>query len=100
MAMLWKQVKIYKWACGWALNVDLDLLPYRYINFFGDTVYVKDYQIRLRASNYLKLLALLATTSEQLVSIPGKGNSVVINREYEHVWPNGQPSWACVISGH
>ena len=48
---------------------------YRYINFFCDTVYVLGYQIRLtwlRVSNYLKLLALLATTSEQLVSIPVK----------------------------
>ena len=63
MAMLWKQVKIYKWAYGWVLNVDLNFVPYRYINFFCDTVYVKDYQIRLRVSNYLKQLALLVTTS-------------------------------------
>ena len=40
------------------------------LKFFHDTVYVKDFQIQLRASNYLKLLALLATTSEQLVSTP------------------------------
>ena len=69
MAMLWKQVKIYKWACGWVLNVDLNFVLYRYINFFCDTVYIKDYQIWLRVSNFLKLQALLATTSEQLVSI-------------------------------
>ena len=40
-------------------------------HFCCETVYVKDYQIWLRAGNYLKLLALTATTSEQLVSIPG-----------------------------
>ena len=34
MAMLWKQVNIYKWARGWVLNVDLNFEPYRYINFF------------------------------------------------------------------
>ena len=33
MAMLWKQVKIYKWACGQVLNVDLIFVPYRYIIF-------------------------------------------------------------------
>ena len=33
MAMLWKQVKIYKWACGQVLNVDLNFVPYRYIIF-------------------------------------------------------------------
>ena len=33
MAMLWKQVKIYKWACGRVLNVDLNFVPYLYIIF-------------------------------------------------------------------
>ena len=38
MAMLWKQVKIDQWACGWVLNVDLNFVPYCYIIFLWYSV--------------------------------------------------------------
>ena len=68
MAMLWKKSQNLQMSLWLSIKrwFKFCTIPF----FFCDTVYVKDYHILLRASNYLKLLALLATTSEQLVSIP------------------------------
>ena len=62
MAMLWKQVKIYKWACGQVINVDLNFVPYRYI-------------ISL-VKQWLSDMAKGQLVPEQLVSIPDIGQIV------------------------
>ena len=72
----WGPIKNTKCAAyGYVMKTSQNSqIPYRYINFFCDTVYVKD---------YLKLLAHLATTSEQLVSIP-VGSNVTASWNFEN----------------